>query len=245
MRTILSLLAALLIASAPAAQPYKFRCKSDIAEFEYGWSAEVSSIPALVRRFRAGLREQRERIVSGGREFVRMREEMGDAPLGYTHSTNIGTAGQTSRLLSLQIDVYEFTGGAHGNGGTQALLWDRELGMEIPLGSLFAPDGGWQDPLRSAFCPALDAERRKRRGGDGKTGGTISEFDSCPPFADLSIIPSDSDGDSRFDSIRLIADPYVAGPYAEGDYEIALPLTESMVTSIRSEYRPSFEAQPQ
>ena len=40
-----------------------------------------------------------------------------------------------------------------------------------------------------------------------------------------------------------VADPYVAGSYAEGRYEIRLPVTAAFVAALKPEYRASFEAQ--
>ena len=50
----------------------------------------------------------------------------------------------------------------------------------------------------------------------------------------------------RFESLVLIASPYVAGPWVEGSYEINLPVTADLITALKSEYQGSFEtAQPQ
>jgi len=43
----------------------------------------------------------------------------------------------------------------------------------------------------------------------------------------------------------LVADPYVAGPYVEGSYEIELPITGDLIAAIRSDFRENFEVQPQ
>ena len=42
-----------------------------------------------------------------------------------------------------------------------------------------------------------------------------------------------------------MADPYVAGPYVEGSYEIELPVTGDLTAAISSDFRESFEVQPQ
>ena len=42
-------------------------------------------------------------------------------------------------------------------------------------------------------------------------GGMYPEFNSCPKLADLALIPADSKHRGRFDTIRLIAAPYLAG----------------------------------
>jgi hypothetical protein len=247
MRSLLLVAAvALLAAAPPAARPFKTEYKSEAAEFAYGWPAEVSVVPQLVGHFRADMRKQRAAIISGGKEFAAWRKKEGlTVVVPYQHQTSITTAGQSRRLLSLRIDTWEFTGGAHGNGGTDELLWDRSTGKEIEFQSLFAPAARWLLPLRASYCRALEEERRSRRGGDGKLGGSIPEFDACPRFSDLAVIPTDDDHDGRFERLDLVASPYVAGPYVEGEYDIGISVSAQLIAAMKSEYRPSFEVQPQ
>ena len=57
---------------------------------------------------------------------------------------------------------------------------------------------------------------------------------------EAAITPVDSDGDRFFDGLRLIADAYVAGPYAEGDYRIDLAVTPALRARIVDPYRDAF-----
>jgi hypothetical protein len=231
--------------SAASAQPFKTELKSADADFSYQWPAEVSAMPALVKRFRADMREQRAATIAGGKEFNAMRSQMGGEPMGYMHSTEITTAGQSSRLLSLRIDVSEFTGGAHGNHGTGALIWDRTEGREVKVAALFQRRSNYEAALRPVYCRKLDAERIERRGGDGKIGGGISEFDSCPKLSELAIFPVDEKRDGRFEAFRIVASPYVAGPYVEGSYDVDVPVTAALIRMLNPAFQASFEAQRQ
>ena len=96
--------------------------------------------------------------------------------------------------------------------------------------------------LTPRWCDALNKAREEKRGEPVGGGGM---FDECPKLDEISIIPTDKDGNSKFERLVLIADPYVAGPYVEGDYEIDLPVTGDLIAALRSDYRESFEAQPQ
>jgi hypothetical protein len=40
----------------------------------------------------------------------------------------------------------------------------------------------------------------------------------------------------------IVASPYVAGPYAEGEYEIELSVTPDLLAALKDEYRGDFEA---
>jgi hypothetical protein len=235
--------------SAPAeAQPFKYAYKSKYAEFDFSWPSEAAAIPALARRLHADLAKEKARTIGGGKEEYDMRREMGsEALIGWSSSTKFKTGGQSIRLLSLSREYWTFTGGAHGNGATTALLWDRRLGKEVAFPTLFPAGSTYAQVLRGPYCRALDEERKKRRGGYGKLGGggSASAFDSCPKFSDLASIPADRNGNGRFDRIRIIAAPYTAGPFAEGSYDIALPVTARLIALLKPEYRGSFEAQRQ
>jgi hypothetical protein len=100
---------------------------------------------------------------------------------------------------------------------------------------------GWTGAIRQPFCTLLDREREKRREQPVRR---TDMFGNCPALKELTVTPEDSNGNGRFDHVRVTADPYVAGPYAEGEYVISLPVTFTMVSRLKSEYRPSFEPQP-
>ena len=231
---------ALLTTVSAQARPFKYAYKSKYAQFDFSWSSEAAAVPALVMRFHAELRKAKADTIAGGKMESSFRPG-----IGWASSTKITTSGESPRLLSLSRTYWAFTGGAHGNGRTTGLLWDRKLGKEISFASLFSSSSSYGPALRDPYCRALDQERIKRRGGDGKLNNGIGEFDACPKFSDLAIIPADSHRDGRFDRIHLIAPPYLAGPYAEGDYDIALPVTRQLIGLMKPVYRASFEAQRQ
>jgi hypothetical protein len=151
------------------------------------------------------------------------------------------TAGQSGRLLSLEGSFWGFTGGAHGNGSTTALLWDRARNVRIDLQQILIAGQSWTGAIRQPFCVLLDRERVKRRGGPLEQGGM---FSGCPAYKEVTVVIADKNGNGRFDHIQVTADPYVAGPYVEGSYDIELPITAAMIARLKPEYRSSFEAQP-
>lgn len=238
--TAAAAVAVLCIGSAEA-KPFKTESKSRFLEFEYGWSSEANAIPALARRFTTDMRKQRASMTSAAQSDAAERKKNGYPFHPYSQVTSITTAGQSPRLLSLNISNYAFTGGAHGNSGTTALLWDRAINREIKLASLFIRATSFSALTWTAYCKALDEERLKRRNGE-KLGG---DFNQCPKLTDLAITPTDKDKDGRFDTVMFVASPYVAGPYAEGEYEIGLPVTRQLMAAIKPAYRTSFEPQRQ
>jgi len=234
---------AMLMATSADDRHFSYASKTKYAQIDFTWSTEAAAVPALVRRFQAELRKAQVKTPQCGKEESAIRIKTGGEAIACATTVKIATMGQSPRLLSLSRENWAFTGGAHGNGATTGLLWDRAQGREISFASLFLSTNSLSQ-LRGPYCRALDAERNKRRGVDYQKS-TITEFDTCPKFSDLALIPSDSAHDGKFDQVHLIAAPYLAGSYAEGEYDIALPVTRQLIAAMKPEYRASFEAQRQ
>ena len=62
----------------------------------------------------------------------------------------------------------------------------------------------------------------------------------CPPLGDQVVVPVDADEDGRFERLRVLLGPYAAGPYAEGSYEVDVPVTGEMRALVKAQYRESF-----
>jgi hypothetical protein len=233
------MLTTLLIVAA--AEAVSIASKDPLLEFDYSWSAEAAAVPALDRRFRSDSAKQKRDATGTAREDREARRKIGAGWNPHFFSRKWTTAGSSPRLLSLEAETGAYTGGAHGNSGTTALLWDRRLGRETSIDTLLARRDWWTGAIRQPFCTLLDRERSKRRGQPVKR---TDMFGDCPAWNDLTATLEDKDHDRRFDHVRVTADAYVAGPYAEGDYVISLPISATMISRLKPEYRSSFEAQP-
>lgn len=220
------------------AEPFTYDLENDLIEFHYGWSAEAAAVPQLVVRFREEMEKAEAELIGGAKEEKASREKQDFDFNGYMSSTQYDTAGQSARLLSLKVDVGSYEGGAHGNHGIGSLLWDRVAGKEIKDPDLFAEPANRDRLLFQRWCDALNKAREEKRGepvgGDGL-------FDDCPKLDEIAIIPTDKNGNGRFEMLTLIASPYVAGPWVEGDYEIELAMTPDLIAGLRSDFRADFE----
>lgn len=233
-------------AAQPAAEPAQegpvtrqtANRESQLLDFEYSWPEAISPEPQLVARLKEDLSKSYDEALKNARENKADTEKYG-GPFNQNSFMRVWTLeGQTQRLLSLVSDTDTYTGGAHPNHTSSALLWDRSSHAEIPIAQLFQSAEAFEGALRPQYCKLLDAERLKRRQGETLDG----DFSKCPQFSDLTIAPAGS-GNGPFKSIQLIADPYVAGPYAEGSYEIDVPVTAGLVAALKPEFRGDFEAQ--
>src|SRR5918993_1502115 len=223
---------------APVAKAFIADEKNDLIEFHYAWSPEAAAVPQLVDRFRKDLNKVKAELIANASADKSFRErQQFDFHIHSSH-TEYKTAGQSPRLLSMSVDAASYTGGAHGNYGTGALLWDRLAAREIKLTDVFAAPANMGRLLTDRWCEKLNKAREEKR-GEAVGGGGL--FDECPSLDEIAIIPTDNDGNGRFDMMVLIASPYVAGPYAEGSYQIELTLTPELMASLKGDYRTSFE----
>ncbi|MCL6698028.1 DUF4163 domain-containing protein [Sphingomonas sp. NSE70-1] len=230
-------------APAAPAESFVYDVENDLIEFHYGWSAETAAVPQLVARFRKEMEKGEADLIGGAKDDKESREKQGFDFHGFMSSTQYDTAGQSDRLLSLKVDVGSYEGGAHGNHGVGGLLWDRKAAREIKDTGLFTEPANRDRLLTQRWCDALNKAREEKRGEPVGGGGL---FDDCPKLDEIAIIPTDKDKNGRFELLTLIASPYVAGPWAEGDYEIELAVTPDLIAGLKSDYRASFEArQPQ
>lgn len=227
--------------ASPDAQKVAFvdNSKQDTAErkFAYEWPAEVSAIPALTQRLTADrtslLAEQKADWTSALKEFAGS-DCVGCVNRDFEKAWQV--VANLPRYLSLSASFYTYTGGAHGNSGTQGLIWDRESGTALEPEDLFISPKAMQDAMGTRWCKGLSGARRAKMGGEGPVDeGTFP----CPPIADLVVLLG-SAGKTAFDRIGLIADPYVAGSYAEGQYEVTIPVTAEVLKAVKPEYRGAF-----
>lgn len=226
-------------APAPPAKPFVYDVENELIEFHYGWSTEAAAVPQLVARFRKEMRKGESELLGGAKDDKASREKQGFDFHGYMSSTQYDTAGQSDRLLSLKVDVGSYEGGAHGNHGVGGLLWDRKAAKEIKDTDLFGEPANRDRLLTQRWCDALNKAREEKRGEPVGGGGM---FDDCPKLDEIAIIPTDKDRNGQLELLTLVASPYVAGPWAEGDYEIELAVTPDLLAGLRGDYRASFEA---
>jgi hypothetical protein len=207
-------------------------------EFAYKWPAQASAIPALT----AYLTDERDRALAEQKADweTALAEFAGEdcvACKNLSFSKEWKVVADLPRFLSLSAEMYFYTGGAHGNSGFDALLWDREAGEALDPESLFASEQALQDALGEPWCKALKAERGKRLGAEYAVED-LGVF-GCPPIADLTLLLGSSDK-RTFNRIGLIAAPYVAGSYAEGPYEVTLPVTQAVLDAVKPEFTAAF-----
>jgi hypothetical protein len=228
---------ALLLAASASA--FHVHHKSAVLDFQYRWSSEASAIPDLRRQLVAQMNHDRARYTKMAEQDRADRADHKFPFFPYSFSRVLHFGGKSRRLASFADERNVFTGGAHGNPSTQALLWDLARGRTITFSDLFTRSP--QALLQPQYCKRLAAERIRKNGTDK----VLSIWDQCPDPLKQSVIPEDKDGDGRFETINVTANPYNVGSYAEGYYIVMLPATPALLDALKPQYRSSFETQRQ
>lgn len=154
----------------------------------------------------------------------------------YESISDWSLAADTPRLLVLAGESYAFTGGAHGNTGYTARIWDKAAQRPVPFSALFSDWAKARAVIEPAYCAALAAEQ-KARGGN--------PVNNCPKLSDQPIVPWAGLA-SRATQLRVLLGPYTAGSYAEGSYLITLPWPDGIKPLVKPAYRDDlFGAMPQ
>lgn len=121
---------------------------------------------------------------------------------GYVHAC-------WGNLLSYDIYVYSFQGGAHGLSGDEALLFDLTDGHLVPEEEFFAP--GFRDGLSALLS--------------GRLRESLPDEDSYEALFAKDIEPN---GNFRVSEagVTYIYNPYSIGPYYLGIIEVTVPWEE-------------------
>ncbi|MEJ7926454.1 DUF4163 domain-containing protein [Sphingobium sp. AN641] len=223
--------------AAPAGVPFSLSEKTDLLEFVYAYPAEAAAIPRLVRKFRRDIDTSRADALKMARED-RDAAKAADFPFrGHSLETRWTVAADTPRFLALRSETYVFTGGAHGMTGYEALIWDKARKRETSMAALMTSSADFADAIRDAFCERLDRERAVKRGGPVVRGD--DPFTDCIDPMEQVLVPTSRDG-KLIDAITVLIGPYAAGPYAEGSYDVTIPVTPAIFATIKTEYQDGF-----
>lgn len=228
--------------SLPAPAPDKVAFEDNAKQgeatrnFAYAWPAEVSALPQLAAQLTADrdklLAEQKADWEGSLREFEGS-DCVGCVNRDYAMEWQV--VANLTRYLSLSGAWNAYTGGAHGNYAWRALVWDREADKGFEPEAMFTSPAALQGALGDAWCTALKGARVRKGMAPEDADGIFP----CPPIEDLTVLVGSSDRKS-FNRIGLIAAPYVAGSYAEGEYEVTLPVTPKVLAAVKPEYKAAF-----
>lgn len=224
-------------AAGPAGEARKVSEETGLIDYDFAYPAAVGAIPELAQRLEREAAKARAETLEMAEQGKAEAQSLGYDfnPYGLSHEWKV--VADLPGYLSLSNDVYAFTGGAHGNFTTEGFVWDKTARRGFDSAELFLSPAALQEAMAGRVCAALDAERTERRGepvdrSDDLMGG-------CPGLEDAAILVGSSNG-KTFDRITVYFGPYVAGPYAEGAYQLDFPMTAEMLRAVGPAYRTAF-----
>ena len=132
----------------------------------------------------------------------------------------------------------ESLGGAHPNPWQEGLVWDKRTGTRHRGTDFFLSPAALSAAIRVPFCAALNKQRAEKR-GEPVNPKSKDQFDECIDPAKQTVILGSADK-AHFTRIGILVDPYAAGPYAEGNYEVTLPVTAAVLKAVKPLYRRAF-----
>ncbi len=222
-------------ASAEAGGARKTQEETDLYSFAYAWPGAVDAIPALASQLDQRAAKVKAELVETTRAEQADLAGEGIEFRPHSYQMEWRVVADVPRFLSLSGDFATYSGGAHGMYGVESLVWDREAGSAMDGAAMFAD---LDTALGRRLCDALNAERAKRRGAP-VVGGSGDLFDDCPGTDEATVLVGSSNG-RTFDRIGIWYGPYVAGPYAEGAYELDFPVDARVLAAVKPEYEAAF-----
>lgn len=219
------------------AKPFQLSEKTPTLEFAYAWPAAAAAIPEIDAKLRKDMAMQKADALKMATQDQKSAKESGYPFRAHSLEKTWAVSADTSRFLALKSEVYSYTGGAHGMSSYDVLLWDKPRDRETSVQALMTSPAAFAGAVRERFCAALDQERAKKRGEPVARGD--DPFTQCIDLMQEVLLPSSKDG-KLIDGITVVIAPYSAGPYAEGSYEISLPVDAAMRKAIKTEYQDAF-----
>ncbi|MEP2737048.1 MAG: DUF4163 domain-containing protein [Erythrobacter sp.] len=214
--------------------------ENDQYQFEYSFGGEAGSEPKLREILEARLDAAQDEVKSQSAE-AKQDAATNDYPFRqHFLEVNWQVVADLPQMLSLSANIASYSGGAHGNSGFDGLVWDRKNAKALKMADFFVSEKAMSAALAPSYCPALNKIRSEKRGipVDPNSGDS---FDTCPKMSELTILPGSSNG-KTFNRIGLLAGPYVAGSYAEGPYEVTVPMNAAIMAAVKPAYAEFFSS---
>lgn len=227
---------------APPAKGRDEKVKTGVYTFGYSYPDAAAAIPGLKTHLDAALDADRGQLASSAREGKAEAEKSGFPYHAYERQTEWKVVTDLPGWISLSAEHWEYSGGAHGMSVFDSLLWDRGADtLRKPI-DMFASQDALRAAVKTPFCDALDRERAKKRGVPVQRDNGEMFTDCIDPAAQTIILGSSNR--KTFDRIGFLVAPYEAGPFAEGSYEVTLPVTGKVMAALRPQYRSVFTPKP-
>lgn len=214
--------------------------ETDLYHFSYAYPAGAASIPALADWLDSQIAESRAGLVREAEEGGADAQSGGYPFNPHSFSQEWKVLADLPGYLSLAGEFSTYSGGAHGMYGMQSLVWDKARGARLSGVDLFVSPAALNAALGDRLCAALNAKRAERR-GEQVPGGSEEMFDQCVGVEESTVLLGSGNGHA-FDRLTVWIGPYVAGPYAEGSFELDFAVDARVRRAVKPIHRSAFRA---
>lgn len=157
--------------------------------------------------------EMEKAITSFTQSFKELKSRFSDETVGWEAKVDCDVVYEDNSILTLIVNTYTFTGGAHGYSSTTFLNFDKAKGVEIENWELFGDEEGFREFTEIKF---REQEDIPQEGGINATGFM---FDSDAFHLAENMGYTD-------EGIQLVYNQYEIASYADGPKILTLPFAE-------------------
>ncbi len=130
----------------------------------------------------------------------------------YSYDLDISASFASPEFISARVDLYDFSGGAHGNSSTSNFAIDLDTGKELQFSDLFAADA---QPKLVAAC-LEDIKRQKHEKMPDDPFGVVSAAEQKKTIEES--VADLTRWSFYATKAEITFDPYALGAYVEGSY---------------------------
>jgi hypothetical protein len=211
--------------------------ETDLLNFEFSYPAQVGAQPELAAQLEQEAQRVKSEMTATAKEYQADAKANDFPSHQHSYSAEWKVVADLPGYLSLSQDFSTYAGGAHGMYGLTGYVWDKANKRGFDSAGLFVDPEILNEAMGGSVCAALNREREKRRGEPVAQKDDF--FSGCPGLDEATILVGSSNRNT-FDRITVWFGPYVAGPYAEGAYELDFPMTKAMLEAVKPAYRAAF-----
>lgn len=188
----------------------------------------------IAEKINADLEEYYKTFSTGNNGTVEMAREDYAASLGedgwdflgYSTDISVKVTRMDDAVISFQITVYDFTGGAHGNYGSGGRNYSAKTGELLSFDEIAGDYEAFHAAVLDYMINLAESPAYK------------DKLFGPPSKDDLDSVLFDGDNWVFTRSgISFLAAPYVLGPYASGEIAFMLPYEKAYELGLREDYR--------
>lgn len=170
-----------------------------ISLLSYEEEVEIADIPAAISSF--------------NNSYQNLLRMFPDELIPWEANIEAEIAYENNEIITVRLDSYIFTGGAHGYGSTRFLNFEKKSGFELARKDLFKNQRNFVDFAEDRF------RRQENIPGDQSINSTGLMFELDEFYLPENIGFTEN-------GLKLLYNPYEVASYADGTIEMTIPYEE-------------------